>query len=175
MIRVFTYLTLAGATPYEPTASDQYHDLDIADVDAVMSNNYSIAENRDGTHTVIYDTKKLYPVNGSLIILANSVNLLGTGSVGRYLGPVLYRFYQQHLPICIFSEGVAGVGKKCYLAYMLSLPERFAALATNMVQSHMNTSQMNYIGTFNFDLEIILDGVYFDIDNIAGASWNDRS
>ena len=178
MIRLFTYLTLAGVDPFEPTASDQYNDLDLSDLDVTMSNNYTIGETRDGLNTVVYDPKKLFPIGGNLIIHAGSLNKVGVGGVTRYFGPVLYRFFTQHLPICIFQQGSINAGMKCYKAYIVPpLPEAFASLATNMVGSPMNTqrTENNFPTWLSFELLITLDGVYFDIDNIAGASWNSRA
>ena len=173
MIRIWSQLALNAQG--EPTASFIYYDPVICDLDAEVSNNYYVQTARDGTERIIYDPKYLYPVRGDLILDYNHINLTSNNIPPYYLGPELYRNNALHLPICIFQKELTGGGRKCYVAYLNSVPKELASLATTARDRPMNTNRIAQPRNLVFNLLITLDGVYNDFDDIAFATtWNPR-
>lgn len=168
-MRLFTYLTLDANG--EPTAAAEYYNLDLADFDPEMSNNYVIGTARDGTERIVHDSRCHFPIRGSFITAINYLNLQSIGGTTRYFGAVMYRNYSLHLPICLFQEGISGESKKCFVFYLTSCPKDLASLATTVVTMPMNTTRHSHARNMRFNVSITLDGRYTDLNDINSAIW----
>ena len=172
-MRLFTYLTLNADG--EPTAFGDYYNLDLADFDPEMSNNYVISTDRTGVDHILHDPQYHYPVRGSFIAAVNYLNLQSIGGTTRYFGAVMYRNYSLHLPMCLFQEGMSGEGKKGFIFYLTSCPKVLASLATTVTTMPMNTTKHTHIRNMRFNIAISLDGRYTDFNDITSGIWNSRA
>lgn len=175
-LRIFTYLTLVAG---EPTVAGTYFDPDMAEVDGDLGNNTIVQTARTGMPLIVSDNQLQLPVAASLSILSTYVDLESeTNYLGsrRYIAPVLYVHWLNHVPICIFQQNIIGHAQKALLCYFA--PGGFdKALAGQVVtQTHRRThfARMTPPRVFNFNFVVVKDGEFTDIDDITSASWFER-
>ena len=175
-LRIYTYLTLAAGVP---TVAGTYFDPTMAEVDVDLGNNTVVQEARNGMPLIVSDNQLQLPVAASLSLLSTYVDLESkTDYLGhsRYIAPVLYIHFLNHVPICIFQQNIEGGARKALLCYFApgGFDKPLAGQVITVTNRKTHFARMAPPQRFNFNFVVKRDGEFTNIDDIATATWFDR-
>lgn len=176
MLRLFTYLTLNAAG--EPTVAGTYFDPMLLDLGVQPSNNFIISPVRDGTRRLLKDPQTQFEITGVVHLRTPHVDLASATiylGATRYLGPVLHYHHRTGLPICLFLESITGTHKKSYVCYITRADAVLTAQCNTNTDEPVLLRRDAMPKILQFQVEIVLDGIYTDIDDITTAAWNART
>lgn len=175
MMRIWTYVSLDEAM--QPVSAGTWFDPALADLDVEAGSNTLVQTARTGMPLLLNDPMPQLPVRGTLTVSATHVDL-ESGDVYDggpcYLGPVLYKHHESHLPLVIFNYNLNLSSPKCYVARITGMDRVLAAHATDEIHAMMHLARVNMPRAFQFDLTILLDGKFADVDEVTSGTWTER-
>ena len=172
-LRIFAYLTLVAG---EPTVAGTYFDPAMAEIDTDLGNNTVVQTARNGMPLVVSDNQLQLPIAARLSVLSNHVDLesvVGYLGEARFIAPVLYVHYLNHVPICIFQQNIIGHAQKAFLCYFApgGFDKTLAGQVVTQTDRRTHFSRMTPPKVFNFNFVVVKDGEFTDIDDITTANW----